>query len=69
VLLVVHGTTLVANALIERRGVPRRPRHHRGFRDVLEIGTELRYDIYDLFMRCPSRWCRAAAASRCPSAS
>ncbi len=51
--LVIHGTTLVANALIERRGVPTGLITTRGFRDVLEIGTELRYDTYDLFMDVP----------------
>jgi N-methylhydantoinase A len=51
--LVIHGTTLVANALIERRGVPTGLISTRGFRDVLEIGTERRYDTYDLFMDVP----------------
>jgi N-methylhydantoinase A len=46
--LVVHGTTLVANALIERRGVPTGMISTAGYRDVLEIGTELRYDPFDL---------------------
>jgi N-methylhydantoinase A len=50
---VIHGTTLVANALIERRGVPTGFLTTRGFRDVQEIGTELRHDTYDLFMRRP----------------
>ena len=46
--IVVHGTTLVTNALIERRGVPTGLISTAGFRDVLEIGTELRYDPFDL---------------------
>jgi N-methylhydantoinase A len=50
---VIHGTTLVANALIERRGVPTGLVTTDGFRDVVEIGTELRHDTYDLFMRVP----------------
>jgi N-methylhydantoinase A len=50
---VIHGTTLVANALIERRGVPVGLITTQGFRDVLEIGTELRFDTYDLFMDVP----------------
>jgi N-methylhydantoinase A len=50
---VIHGTTLVANALIERRGVPTGFLTTQGFRDVQEIGTELRHDTYDLFMRRP----------------
>jgi len=50
---VIHGTTLVANALIERRGVATGFLTTQGFRDVPEIGTELRHDTYDLFMRRP----------------
>jgi N-methylhydantoinase A len=50
---VIHGTTLVANALIERRGVPTGFLTTDGFRDIPEIGTELRHDTYDLFMRRP----------------
>ena len=46
--IVVHGTTLVTNALIERRGVPTAVISTEGYRDVLEIGTELRYDPFDL---------------------
>ena len=46
--LVVHGTTLVTNALIERRGVAVGMLTTEGYRDVLEIGTELRYDTFDL---------------------
>ncbi len=47
---VIHGTTLVANALIERKGVPTALVTTEGFRDVLQIGREWRYDIYDLFL-------------------
>ena len=50
---VIHGTTLVANALIERRGVPTGLVTTDGFRDIVEIGTELRHDTYDLFMKVP----------------
>lgn len=49
----VHGTTLVTNALIERRGSPTGLITTRGFRDALEMGTEQRYDIFDLFARYP----------------
>ena len=49
----VHGTTLVTNAIIERSGSPLGLLTTRGFRDVLEMGTEQRYDIYDLFLRFP----------------
>ncbi|MEC7203723.1 MAG: hydantoinase/oxoprolinase N-terminal domain-containing protein, partial [Pseudomonadota bacterium] len=41
---VIHGTTLVANALIERKGVKTGLITTKGFRDVLEIGREWRYD-------------------------
>jgi N-methylhydantoinase A len=50
---VIHGTTLVANTLIERRGVKVALITTAGFRDILEIGTEWRYDTYDLFMELP----------------
>jgi N-methylhydantoinase A len=50
---IIHGTTLVANALIERRGVPTGLITTRGFRDVLEIGREWRYDLYDLNIAMP----------------
>jgi 5-oxoprolinase (ATP-hydrolysing)/N-methylhydantoinase A len=50
---ILHGTTLVTNALIERRGATTGLLTTRGFRDVLELGIEQRYDIYDLFLRFP----------------
>jgi N-methylhydantoinase A len=50
---VIHGTTLVANAVIERRGADVALITSAGFRDILEIGTEWRYDTYDLFMEMP----------------
>lgn len=51
---VIHGTTLVANAVIERRGAKVALITTEGFRDILQIGTEWRYDIYDLFMEVPA---------------
>jgi|JI10StandDraft_1071094.scaffolds.fasta_scaffold95910_2 N-methylhydantoinase A len=51
---VIHGTTLVANALIERRGVKTALVTTRGFRDVVEIGLEWRYDTYDLALELPA---------------
>ena len=50
---IIHGTTLVANAIIERRGADVALITTEGFRDIQEIGTELRYDTYDLFMETP----------------
>ena len=50
---VIHGTTLVANALIERKGVTTALVTTQGFRDIVEIGREWRYDIYDLTIEPP----------------
>ncbi len=50
---IVHGTTLVTNALIERRGARLGLITTQGFGDILEMGTEQRYDIYDLFLKFP----------------
>lgn len=52
--LVVHGTTLVTNAAIERRGTPTAMLVTRGFRDVLDIAMEQRYDLYDMRIRFPA---------------
>src|SRR5205809_1062230 len=41
----VHGTTLLTNALIEREGAVTGLVTTRGFRDVLEMRKEMRYDI------------------------
>ena len=49
----IHGTTLVANTLIERTGAKVALLATQGFRDVLEIRNEQRYDIYDLFLEFP----------------
>jgi 5-oxoprolinase (ATP-hydrolysing) len=49
----IHATTLVTNALIERTGARTALLTTAGFRDVLEMGKEQRYDIYDLFLRYP----------------
>lgn len=50
---IVHGTTLVTNAVIERKGAAVGLITTEGFRDILEIGTEQRYDIYDLTLSFP----------------
>ncbi len=49
----IHGTTLVTNALIERKGVPTALLTTQGFRDSVEIGRETRYDLYDLMLDQP----------------
>ncbi|HIF19094.1 MAG TPA: hydantoinase/oxoprolinase family protein [Gammaproteobacteria bacterium] len=51
---IIHGTTLVANAIIQRRGSKVALITSLGFRDIQEIGTESRYDTYDLFMKMPA---------------
>ena len=50
---VVHGTTLATNALIERSGATVGLITTEGFRDVLEIAYERRYDQYDIFLDKP----------------
>ncbi|MGE0800559.1 MAG: hydantoinase B/oxoprolinase family protein [Lautropia sp.] len=50
---VVHGTTLATNAVIERRGARIAFLTTEGFRDTLEMGTESRYDHYDLYVDKP----------------
>jgi N-methylhydantoinase A len=49
----IHGTTLATNAIIERRGARTALIATEGFRDVLDIGTESRYDQYDLAIDKP----------------
>jgi N-methylhydantoinase A len=49
----IHGTTLVTNLIIERKGATTGLLTTRGFRDALEIGREMRYDIYDIFLELP----------------
>ena len=50
---IVHGTTLVTNAIIERKGARTALLTTRGFRDAIQIGREHRYDLYDLFLEMP----------------
>ena len=50
---IIHGTTLVINAIIERKGAKTGLITTKGFRDVLEIGREMRYDAYDIFAEFP----------------
>jgi N-methylhydantoinase A len=51
---VVHGTTLITNTLVERRGVRAALIVTKGTIDCLDIRRELRYDIYDLEAEYPS---------------
>ena len=50
---VVHGTTLVTNTLIERKGAKTGLVVTRGTRDVLTIAREIRYELYDLNLEIP----------------
>ncbi len=49
----IHGTTLVTNAMIERKGAKTALFTTAGFRDSIEIGRESRYDLYDLMLEQP----------------
>ena len=51
--IVIHGTTLATNALIERKGARTALVTTEGFRDVLAMGNESRYDQYDLNIVLP----------------
>jgi len=50
---VVHGTTLVTNTLIERKGARTGLVVTQGTRDVLTIAREIRYELYDLNLEIP----------------
>jgi N-methylhydantoinase A len=51
---VIHGTTLVTNALIERRGARMAFITTEGFRDVIEMRAENRFEQYDLNLQLPA---------------
>jgi N-methylhydantoinase A len=67
-----HGTTVATNMVIERRGVPTGLITTRGFRDVLEIGRQVRPHLYDYTVRTPvplvPRECRLEVAERIDAA-
>ena len=50
---IIHGTTLATNALIERRGAKTAFITTKGFRDVIEMRTESRFEQYDLNLKLP----------------
>jgi len=50
---VIHGTTLVTNAIIERKGARTALLATAGFRDAVEIGKEVRFELYDLELELP----------------
>jgi N-methylhydantoinase A len=51
--ILIHGTTLATNAVIERKGATTALITTEGFRDVLAMGNESRYDQYDLNIVLP----------------
>ncbi|MDO9711481.1 hydantoinase/oxoprolinase family protein [Paracraurococcus lichenis] len=51
--LIVHGTTLATNAIIERKGAVTALVTTEGFRDVVEMAYEHRFEQYDIFMEKP----------------
>jgi N-methylhydantoinase A len=54
VALLAHATTVVTNALLERKGAVAALVSTRGFRDLLELRRSARADLYDLFQDGPS---------------
>lgn len=50
---VVHATTLFTNAIIERKGAKTGLITTEGFRDILEIGRERKFELYDVFIEMP----------------
>ncbi len=50
---IIHGTTLVTNAIIERKGARTALLATQGFRDAVEIAREHRYELYDLMIDLP----------------
>src|SRR6266568_5511329 len=64
----IHGTTLVTNAIIERTGARTALLATLGFRDSIEIGRENRYELYDLMLEMPQplvpRYLRFGAPQR-----
>lgn len=62
----VHGTTLATNAIIERRGARTVLVATEGFRDVLDIATESRFNQYDLMIEKPTPLIRRSARFTVP---
>lgn len=57
----IHGTTLATNALIERKGARTALVTTEGFRDVLAMGYEKRFDAYDINLEAPRTGAKALA--------
>ena len=66
--MLVHGTTLATNAIIERKGALTALIATEGFRDTIDIAYESRYDQYDIFIEKPPalvpRWRRFTVPER-----
>lgn len=64
----VHGTTLIINAIIERKGAKTALITTKGFRDLLQFRREFRYDVYDMNLLFPEplvpRYLRREASER-----
>ena len=67
--LIIHGTTLATNALIERRGARTALIVTEGHRDTLAIGYENRFAQYDINADRAPPWCRASTAGQSRNAS
>ncbi len=66
---VVHGSTLVTNSLIERKGALTALVATAGTADILDIRREVRYDLYDLNLEMPALSSPASCGSRSASGS
>src|SRR6266550_1799519 len=51
---IIHGTTLIVNAIIERKGARTGLLTTKGFRDIIEARKEKRYDLYDFGLELPA---------------
>src|SRR5262245_2916327 len=52
--MIIHGTTLATNAIIERKGARTAMLVTRGFRDAVEMAFENRFEQYDVFLDKPA---------------
>ena len=66
VLEIVHGTTLVTNAVIERKGAKTGMLVTAGFGDIMDMGFERRYDLFDLRIKYPPPLVRRALRIEVP---
>jgi N-methylhydantoinase A len=51
--IIIHGTTLATNAIIERKGARTAMLVTEGFRDSIEMAFENRFEQYDIYMDKP----------------